>query len=87
MSSASKREDRSTDRGGLVEHRLARRVNALVLLDLGMSCQEVGGVLLLDDDTIRTWHRLFLRDGVDGLAGLNVTDNFRIITPESFQLL
>src|ERR671912_281810 len=29
-----------------------------------------GGVLLIDDDTIRTWHRLFEEDGVDGLAGL-----------------
>src|SRR5687767_3518884 len=30
-----------------------------------------GGVLLIDDDTIRTWHRLFEEDGVDGLAGFN----------------
>jgi transposase len=58
-------------RDGTVEHRLARRANALVLLDRGMSCQEVGRVLLLDDDTIRTWHGLFLRDGVDGLIGFN----------------
>jgi transposase len=26
-------------------------------------------VLLIDDDTIRTWHRLFQEDGMDGLAG------------------
>src|SRR3954471_901633 len=56
-------------RDGLAEHRLARRANALVLLDRGMSC--VGRVLLIDDDTIRTWHRLFEEDGVDGLAGFN----------------
>lgn len=43
-------------RDGTVEHRLARRANALVLLDRGMSCEEVGRVLLIDDDTIRTWH-------------------------------
>src|SRR3954464_14678467 len=58
-------------RGGLAEHRLARRANALVLLDRGMSCEEVGRVLLIDDDTIRTWHDLFEKDGVDGLAGFN----------------
>jgi transposase len=58
-------------RDGLAEHRLARRANALVLLDRGMSCEEVGRVLLIDDDTIRTWHRLFEEDGVDGLAGFN----------------
>ena len=28
-------------------------------------------MLLIDDDTIRTWHRLFEEDGVDGLAGFN----------------
>ena len=58
-------------RDGLAEHRLARRANALVLLDRGMSCEEVGRVLLIDDTTIRTWHDLFETDGVDGLAGFN----------------
>jgi len=58
-------------RDGLAEHRLARRANALVLLDRGMSCDEVGRVLLIDDATIRTWHDLFEKDGVDGLAGFN----------------
>jgi len=55
-------------RDGLAEHRLARRANGLVLLDRAMSCDEVGRVPLIDDDTIRTWHRLFEKDGVDGLA-------------------
>lgn len=58
-------------RDGMVEHRLARRANGLVLLDRGMSCEEVGRVLLIDDDTIRTWHSLFEEHGVDGLAGFN----------------
>jgi transposase len=56
-------------RDGLAEHRLARRANALVLLDRGMSCEEVGRVLLIDDDTVRTWHCLFQEDGMGGLAG------------------
>jgi transposase len=54
-------------RDGTTEHRLARRANALVLLDKGWSCKQVAGALLLDDDTIRTWHRLYEEDGVDGL--------------------
>src|SRR3954466_7589137 len=58
-------------RDGLAEHRLARWGNALGLVDRGMSCEDVGRVLLIDDDTIRTWHRLFEEDGVDGLAGFN----------------
>lgn len=56
-------------RNGTVEHRLARRANALVLLDEGWSCQRVATAFLLDDDTIRTWHRLYLQDGIEGLAG------------------
>ena len=56
-------------RDGVVEHHLARRGNALVLLDRGMSCSQVGAVLLLDDDTVRTWFRLYREDGIEGLAG------------------
>lgn len=58
-------------RDGLAEHRLARRANALVLLDRGMSCAQVARVLLLDDDTIRTWRDLFEKDGIGGLAGFH----------------
>ena len=65
-------EDRSDlialARDGAATHRLARRANALVLLDAGWNCQEVAGALLLDDDTIRTWHNLFVSDGIEGLA-------------------
>jgi Helix-turn-helix domain len=55
-------------RDGSVAHRLARRANALVLLDDGMSCGEVAKVLLLDDDTVRTWYRLYEDEGIEGLA-------------------
>ena len=41
-------------RDGSAAHRLARRANALVLLDDGMSCEAVAKVLLVDDDSIRT---------------------------------
>ena len=50
-------------RDGSVTHRLARRANALVLLDDGMSCEGVAQVLLLDDDTIRRWHGAFAEGG------------------------
>jgi transposase len=55
-------------RDGSAAHRLARRANALVLLDDGMSCETVAKVLLLDDDTIRTWYWLYEEDGIEGLA-------------------
>ena len=55
-------------RDGSAAHRLARRANALVLLDSGWSCEKVAGALLLDDDTIRRWHGLFIEDGLEGLT-------------------
>ena len=59
-------------RDGLTEHRLARRANALLLLDDGMSCEAIAKVLFLDDDTVRTWHLLYLEEGIDGLAGFGL---------------
>jgi transposase len=56
-------------RDGSPAHRLARRVNALVLLDDGMSCEAIAKVLYLDADTIRTWYRLYEDEGMEGLAG------------------
>jgi transposase len=55
-------------RDGCAAHRLARRANALVLLDDGWSCEKVAGAFLLDDDTIRKWHGLFVEDGLEGLT-------------------
>jgi len=55
-------------RDGSAAHRLARRANALVLLDDGMSYTAIAKVLLVDDDTIRTWHALYLDEGIEGLA-------------------
>jgi transposase len=57
-------------RDGTAGHRLARRANALVLLDEGWSCQRAAKALLLDDDTIRIWHRPYLQEGIEGLADL-----------------
>jgi transposase len=68
LDAASRRDMIELARDGSAEHRLARRANALVLLDKGMSCVEVAKVLLLDDDTVRTWHRLYLDDGFEGIA-------------------
>jgi hypothetical protein len=56
-------------RDGSAAHRLGLRANALVLLDQDMSCGDVAKVLLPDDDTVRTWHRLYETEGIEGLAG------------------
>jgi transposase len=59
-------------RNGSAAHRLARRANALVLLDDGMSCETIAKVLLPDGDTIHTWCRLYEDDdGIEGLKNFN----------------
>src|SRR3974390_3829261 len=55
-------------RDGSAAHRLARRANALVLLDDGWSCERVAAALFVDDETVRRWHQLFLEDGLEGLT-------------------
>ena len=59
-------------RDGSAASRLTRRANALVLLDDGWSCQEVAEALLLNDDTIRGWHKLFEQRGIEGLTSFDV---------------
>ena len=68
LDSASRKNLTELARDGSAAHRLARRANALVLLDDGMSCEAIAKVLLLDDDTVRTWYRLYEVDGIEGLA-------------------
>src|SRR5271165_7181482 len=68
LDKASRQDLIELARDGSAAHRLARRANALVLLDDGMGCAAIAKVLLLDDDTIRTWHRLYEEDGIEGLA-------------------
>src|ERR1700688_1112033 len=69
-------------RDGSAAHRLARRANALVLLDDGMSCASVAKVLYLDDDTIRSWHRLYQEDGIEGLASFGYEGSTCQLTAE-----
>ena len=59
-------------RDGSSPCRVSRRANALVLLDKGWSCQQVADALLLDDDTISGWRKLFEQRGVEGITGFDV---------------
>ena len=68
LDKASRQDLIELARDGSAAHRLARRANALVLLDDAMSCEAIANVLFLDDDTIRTWRRLYQEDGIEGLA-------------------
>jgi transposase len=49
-------------------HGVARRANAILLLDDGLSCAEVAKVLYLDDDTVRTWLKRYRVGGLDEMT-------------------
>ena len=67
LDSESRRDLIDLARDGSAEHRLARRANALLLLDEGVDRRKPApakaGVLFLDGDTVRTWSRLIRRMG------------------------
>ena len=50
------------------DHGVARRANAILLLDDGKSCVEIAEFLYLDDDTVRNWHKHYLSGGLDRLT-------------------
>jgi transposase len=68
LSNAERQELLALARDGLAEHRLARRANAILLLDEGLSCERVAKVLYLDDDTVRRWRKLYAERGITGLG-------------------
>jgi transposase len=49
-------------------HGVARRANAVLLLDDGWSCEAVARALYLDDDTVRGWHGRYVSEGAASLA-------------------
>ena len=49
-------------------HDIARRANAILLLDDGKSCQVIAEFLYLDDDTIRGWSKTYCEGGCDALS-------------------
>ena len=49
------------------KHGVARRANAILLLDDGWNCEDVARALYLDDDTVRGWHKAFTTDGTQAL--------------------
>lgn len=66
---------RALARDGRREVRKTRRANAIVLLDKGWRRQEVSAALLIDDDTVRSWYRLYERYGITGLVMFDVGDS------------
>ncbi|MEE9272339.1 MAG: helix-turn-helix domain-containing protein [Robiginitomaculum sp.] len=65
LSKRERRELESVVRCPSEDHGIARKCNALLLLDDGWSCERASQVLYLDDDTIRTWYKKYAEGGFD----------------------
>ncbi len=68
LSRSERRELVACVRSHREDHGVARRANAILLLDDGESCARIAKFLYLDDDTIRGWHKTYRSDGWDALA-------------------
>src|SRR3974390_245815 len=59
-------------RSGRSDPRVVRRANAMLLLDDGWSCERVAEALYLDDDTVRSWRKIYDQEGLKGLERFGV---------------
>jgi transposase len=87
LSEAERLALRRVLRNGLEEYRVGRRANAIVLLDDGWSSEEVSSALLVDDDTIREWFRLYEADGLVGLRNFGHEGSSCRLTAEQQETL
>ncbi len=68
LSAEDRRELEACVRRQREDHGIARRANALLLLDDGKSCVQIAEFLYLDDDTIRGWYKAYRQDGWESVA-------------------
>jgi len=65
----------------------ADKLKAILMLDNGFSCVEVGEVLLLDDDTIRNYRNTYLNEGSGFLLNDNNKGTTALLSIEQLELL
>ena len=68
LSSSERLELEACVRSHREDNGVARRANAILLLDDGESCMQIAKFLYLDDDTIRGWHKTYREGGWDALS-------------------
>ena len=69
------------------QRKYADKLKALLLLDKGHSCIEVGEILLLDDDTIRKYRNSYLSQGAESLLSDNNKGTTTFLSPEQLETL
>ena len=68
LTSTERAELMSCVRSHREDHGIARRANAILLLDAGKSCEVIAEFLYLDDDTVRSWYKAYREGGWDDLS-------------------
>ena len=63
LSSSERLELEACVRSQREDHGIARRANAILLLDDGENCVRIAKFLYLDDDTIRGWNKAYCEGG------------------------
>ena len=69
-------------RCGSTEYRVARRANAMLLLDDGWTYEEVAEALYLHHTTIRDWRELYDERGIEGLKQFDAGGSSSLLTTE-----
>ncbi len=65
----------------------ADRIKAILLLNTGYTYEEIADILLIDDGTVRRWHRIFETDGIKTLLEDNYNGGTsKLMTPEKLEL-
>ncbi|MDZ7710395.1 MAG: helix-turn-helix domain-containing protein [Roseovarius sp.] len=88
LSCADRLELEARVRSQREDHGVARRANAILLLDDGESCAQIAKFLYLDDDTIRGWYKTYQRGWLgrafapDGWQGRSVPHERRLRKPQ-----
>ena len=65
----------------------ADKLKAVLMLDAGFSCVEVGEILLLDDDTIRKYKNTYLSQGAQSLLSDNNKGTKTLLRSEQLETL
>jgi len=68
-------------------HGAARRANAMLLLDDGLSCEAIAKVLYIDDDTVRGWYERWISGGEKALASFDFKGAKRTLSSEQEEAL
>ena len=81
LSAAERTERVRIARDRLEEHRIARRANAILLLDDTMSSEQVATVLVVDGSTVRAWRKAFDEGGVEAIVMFDLKGGSSPLSP------